>query len=157
MSLELGLINCLWLILPLLVWNIVFGSKLNDSRLTSDANSPPWQLLAENGTRILVFALPVLIPLQFQNGTSKAGFVVYLIGTLIYFVSWIPLMIAYQSYWSRSTIGTLAPFITPLFVFWGIALIGQSWGYGIVSILFIILHGWHGVQNLGVEKHLSIS
>jgi hypothetical protein len=148
MKLEIRLLNCLWLMLPLLIWNIVLGPKLNDPRLTSDANSLTWQLLAENGMRILVFALPLLIPLQLRDGMSKAGLLVYVLGTLVYFASWLPLLSAPQSAWSQSTVGILAPFITPLAVFWGIALIGHSWGYGLVSTVFIILHIWHGIQNV---------
>lgn len=151
MKLEIRFLNCLWLILPLIIWNLVFGPKLSDPRLTSDANSAAWQLFAENGARIFVFVLPLLIPLQLRDGMSKAGLAVYIIGTLIYFASWLPLMFAPQSVWSQSAVGALAPFTTPLIVFWGIALIGGSWGYGLVSILFIILHAWHGMQNLNLR------
>lgn len=148
MKFELRPLNCIFLLIPLLVWNIVLGPKLSDPRLTSDANSPTWQLIAENGIRILVFALPLLIPLQLGDGMSKAGLIVYGIGTLVYFASWLPLMLAPLSPWSQSGIGALAPFFTPLAVFWGIALIGNSWGYGLISVVFVILHVTHGVQNL---------
>ena len=63
MKLELHLFNGLWLILPLLVWNLILGARITDPRVTSDAHSPHWLLLAENATRILVFAVPLLIPL----------------------------------------------------------------------------------------------
>ncbi|MFL7871910.1 MAG: hypothetical protein AB8I58_23980 [Anaerolineales bacterium] len=152
MKLGIQLLNCLWLILPLLIWNLIFGPKLSDSRLTSDANSPAWQLFAENGARILVFVLPLLIPLQVREGMSKTGLLVYGIGSLIYFSSWLPLMLAPQSAWSQSPAGALAPFTTPLILFWGIALIGHSWWYGLISFIFILLHTLHGVQNLGERK-----
>ena len=82
MRFEIRLLNCLWLIVPLLIWNIVLGPKLGNPRLTSDANSPAWQLIAENIVRILVFVLPILIPLQLRDGMSKAGLIVYILGTL---------------------------------------------------------------------------
>lgn len=148
MKLEIQLLNCMWLMLPLLVWNIFLGPKLVDPRLTSDANTAAWQLYAENGVRILVFALPLFIPLQLQDMMSKIGFIVYIIGMLVYSASWLPLMLAPQSTWSQSAAGALAPFITPLFVFGGIALIGHSLLYGVISTLFIILHTGHGIQNL---------
>ena len=148
MKLEIRLLNCLWLIIPLLIWNLILGPKLSDPRLTSDAHSPAWQLFAENGVRILVFALPLLIPLQLRDQLSRTGLVVYILGTLIYFASWVPLMLSPLSLWSQSAIGALAPFVTPIIVFTGIALIGHSWGYGLISLLFIVLHTLHGTQNL---------
>ena len=148
MNLEIKWLNCMWLILPLIIWNLIFGPKLSDLRLTSDANSPVWQLFAENGVRIVVFALPLLIPLQVQDSISKNGLFVYVLGTLVYFASWLPLMFAPQSAWSQGALGALAPFVTPLAVFYGIALIGHSWSYGLVSTIFICLHGLHGLQNL---------
>jgi hypothetical protein len=42
----------------------------------------------------------------------------------------------------------MAPRLTPLLVFLGIAMIGPSWLYGGLTILFIALHAIHGVQNL---------
>ena len=148
MKLEIRLLNSVWLILALIVWNIILGPKLSDPRLTSDANSDAWQLIAENGVRILVFALPLLIPLKVHDAVSKTGLVVYVLGTLVYFASWLPLLFAPQSTWSQGALGALAPFVTPLAVFYGIALIGHSWGYGLISTVFICLHVLHGLQNL---------
>jgi len=148
MKIELHWLNCLWLILPLLVWNLILGPRIVDPRITSDLNSPKWLLLAENGLRILVFCLPLIIPLILKTPLQKAGLTVYIIGTLIYFASWIPLMFAPHTAWSNSTIGLLAPRLTPLLAFLGIVLIGPSWLYGGIVVLFIILHTIHGVHNL---------
>ena len=142
-------VNCLWLMLPILAWNLIFGPRLTDPRITSDLNSPKWLLIAENLLRMLVFVLPLLIPLLIKTPLQKAGLVVYIVGTLIYFASWLPLMLAPQSAWSNSALGLLAPCITPLFSFLGIALIGTSWPYAAISSLFILVHTWHGIQNLG--------
>jgi hypothetical protein len=93
---------------------------------------------------MLVFALP----LQWKEIWSKAGLAIYLIGTAVYFVSWLPLLLASGSTWSQSAAGLLAPRLTPFLPFLGIALIGQSWPYGLASAVFIFLHTWHGIQNL---------
>jgi hypothetical protein len=98
--------------------------------------------------RIFVFVLPLLLPLQQKDITSKAGLWIYIIGTLIYFASWLPFLFAPQSAWSNSTPGLLAPRLTPFLPFLGVALIGHSWPYGVIAALFIFLHTWHGVQNL---------
>jgi hypothetical protein len=148
MQLKLDWFNCFWLIVPLLIWNLVYGPKLIDPRITSDAHSPVWQLIAENITRIGIFMLPLLIPLQLRSPLGKAGLAVYIIGTLVYFASWLPLLFAPGSAWSNSPPGLLAPALTPLLCFLGIALIGHSWAYGALALLFIAIHTWHGIQNL---------
>ena len=148
MKLGLTLVNCFWLILPLLVWNLVLGPRITEPAILSDAHSPKWLLIGENITRILVFALPLIIPLQIRDVWGKAGLAVYILGTLIYFASWLPLLLASASAWSTSPAGLLAPRLTPLLSFLGIALIGQTWPYGLLVAAFIFMHTWHGVNNL---------
>ena len=117
-------------------------------QVTSDAHSPAWLLTAENITRIIIFAAPLILPLRHKDNVSKTGLAIYIIGTLIYFATWIPLIWIPDSLWSQSAAGLLAPRLTPLLPFLGIALIGRSTPYGVFSILFIALHTWHGIQNL---------
>lgn len=147
MQFKLTWLNCFWLILPLLAWNLVYGPKLTDPRITSDANSPAWLLIAENITRIGVFILPLLMPLQFKEPLSKLGLVIYIVGTLIYFASWLPLLFAPASAWSNSIFGLLAPRLTPFLCFLGIALIGDSWTYAVLAVVFTAFHTWHGIIN----------
>jgi hypothetical protein len=152
MKIELSLFNCFWLIVPLLVWNIVLGPHVTQEAITSDAHSPKWLLMAENVVRVLVFALPVLMPLpgraNWQSALPRVGLVIYILGTLVYCASWLPLLLAPTSAWSNSPAGLLAPRLTPYLSFLGIALLGESWAYGIIAAGFILLHTWHGVQNL---------
>jgi hypothetical protein len=145
---EVRWLNSLWLIVPLFAWNITLAPKITLTQVVSDFYSPPWLLAAENITRIIVFAFPILLPLHVQDKLSKTGFVVYLIGTLIYFITWIPLIWAPDSIWSQNALGLLAPRLTPSLLLLRIALIGHSVIYAVVSTLFIILHTGHGVQNL---------
>ena len=147
MKLTLTWLNCFWLILPLLVWNLILGPRITDPRVTSDANSPGWLLASENVTRILVFALPLFLPLQVKDAWGKAGLLIYILGTLLYFASWLPLLFASGSAWSNSGIGLLAPRLTPFLPFLGIAILSGSWLYGVISAVFIFFHTWHGIQN----------
>jgi hypothetical protein len=155
MKLELHLWNCLWLILPLLVWNIILGPKIKDERITSDGHSPKWLLMSENILRVFVFMLPLFIPLQLTSHTDKIGFWVYGIGTLIYFASWLPFLFSPQSAWCDSLAGLLAPRLTPFISFLGVAVIGESWSYGVIAALFIALHIWHGLQNMNLLTKLT--
>jgi hypothetical protein len=152
MTFELRIINCLYLTFPLLAWNLILGPKITDPRITSDEYSPKWLLMAENILRIFVFTLPLLIPLQLDNPIHKFGLVVYIAGTMVYFASWLPLILAPHSAWSNSVIGLMSPRITPLLAFLGIAFIGESWLYGILSAIFIALHTIHGFQNLSGSR-----
>lgn len=148
-KLKLRWLNCLWLMVPLLAWNIVLAPKITLDKVISDSNSPIWLLVAEHITRIIVFVFPLLLPLRLQDTISKTGLAIYIVGTLIYFASWIPLIWIPASIWSQSAAGLLAPRLTPLLLFLGIAMIGHSLPYAGFSILFIALHIWHGIQNLG--------
>jgi hypothetical protein len=148
MKLNLRYINCFWLLVPLLIWNIILSPKITNEKIISDANSPQWLLILENVSRIAVFIFPLFIPLQLEDRMSKAGLVIYIIGSLIYFSSWLPLIFTPHSGWSTSTAGLLAPRLTPLIPFLGIAIIGNLWSFAGLSLLFIFLHTWHGIQNL---------
>ncbi len=148
MPLRLTWWNCLWLILPLLVWNLLLGPRMTDPRINSDAASPKWLLAAESTIRICLFILPVLLPLQMKGPWARSGWVLYIFGTLVYFATWMPLLLRPDSDWSNGPVGLLAPRLTPFLPFLGIALIGKSWPYGIISALFIFFHTAHGVQNL---------
>jgi hypothetical protein len=148
MKLELTWANCFWLIVPILVWNIIFGSKLTQEQITSDAHSPAWLLGAENLFRLVTFILPLLLRMRFDTSLGKIGLAVFIIGTLIYFASWLPLMYASQSAWSQSIPGLFAPRLTPLIALFGVAIIAESWPYGLLATIFIFFHTWHGIQNL---------
>jgi hypothetical protein len=147
MKIQLTWLNCFWLILPLLAWNLFLGPHIADPRISSDAHFAKWLLAAETITRIVVFAFPLLLPLQVKDILSKAGLAIFIFGTLIYFASWLPLL-APGSIRSNSAAGLLAPRLTPFLSFLGIAMIGHSWLYGSISAVFIFIHTWHGIQNL---------
>jgi hypothetical protein len=148
MKIELTFANCFWLIVPLLIWNIAFGSKITQEAITSDAHSPTWLLGAENVFRIATFFLPLLVQMRVDDNLGKVGLAIYIIGTLIYFASWIPLMTAPQSAWSQSVPGLFAPRLTPWIALFGVALVARSWQYGAIATVFIFFHTWHGIQNL---------
>jgi len=85
---------------------------------------------------------------RLKNAWNKVGLAVYVFGTLVYFASWLPLLLAPASAWSQSATGLLAPRLTPIISFVGIALVCYAWPYGVLSVVFIFFHTWHGIQNL---------
>jgi hypothetical protein len=150
LDLKFRWLNCFWLLVPVLVWNLVFATRLPQEVFHSDVYVPQWLLIAENILRIVVFALPLLLPLQGSQRSSRFGIALYLVGTTIYFASWLPLMLAPAAAWSTSTLGLLAPYVTPLLVFLGITLIANSWIYGLAALAFIAVHTLHALFALQV-------
>jgi hypothetical protein len=148
------LLNGMLLLLPIMAWNMIFASKL--PRLYSAEifwkDIPPFIATGENLFRLIVFILPLLMPLRIETSTQKIGLWLYIAGTAIYFVSWLAQMYLPQSAWSLSAFGFLAPAYTPLIWLVGIGLIGsalyfsspyRSWMYIVTSIIFIGFHLTH--------------
>jgi hypothetical protein len=148
MNLSLTWLNCFWLSLPLLAWNLLLGSKLTQEQIASAAHSPAWLLGAENVFRLATFSLPLFLRLQLDSNLGKIGLAVYLLGRLVYFASWILLIWAPQAAWSQSLPGLFAPRLTPLIWLIGVALSANSWLYALLATLFIFFHTWHGINNL---------
>jgi uncharacterized membrane protein YsdA (DUF1294 family) len=147
------LLNCFALLLPIFLWNIVLYDSLPDKYGASfDEGIPEVILWSEAILRVAVFALPVFMKLSLKTRRQKFGFTLYLIGTLIYFSSWLMLILYPDSNWSSSTLGFTAPAYTPLFWLAGIGLVGKesflkirrlSLIYILLSLTFVLVHTSH--------------
>ena len=144
--LKLQWLNCLWLLIPVLAWNAAFASRLAHPAFEFDEAVPRWVLVLENVLRIAVMALPIVMPLRWDSPNNQIGIVVYLVGLVVYFASWIPLMVAPDSAWSNSLLGFLAPAYTPLLWLVGIGLIGGWWPYLVLALIFVGVHVAHWSQ-----------
>ncbi len=155
-SLTNYLLNCLLLILPIMAWNILFANKLprSYSQEIFWKDIPSFIANGENIFRLLVFILPLLMPLRIETPSQKLGLWIYITGTVIYFLSWLMQMYFPQSAWSLSVFGFLAPAYTPLIWLVGISLIGstlyfsapyRSWMYIVISIIFLSFHLSHAI------------
>ena len=151
-TLHTYVLNCFWLLVPILLWNIIFASKLPAEFLPDIfwRDIPPLIKFGENITRVAVFALPAFMPLDMRGRRRETA--VYLIGVIIYFISWVLIMAYPNSEWSTSILGFFAPAYTPLIWLVGIGLISQelyfttryrSWMYSILSIAFVTFHVTH--------------
>jgi hypothetical protein len=142
---RLQLLNCFWLLLPIFLWNALFAARLPQQGFKSHAGVPQVVLLAETVLRIAVFVGPLLLPLGWQDRRSRAGLALYGLGLLVYFASWLPLIYRPEAAWSTSAAGLLAPAYTPLIWLAGIAVIGGSWPYALLSWLFVGAHVYHNI------------
>lgn len=146
--------NCFLLTIPILLWNYAFTDRLPKAFQPEffGKGIPPFIINIENGSRLLMFIFISLMPIEMLKPIQKKGLVLYVIGTLLYFASWLMLMYFPNSTWSKSALGLLSPAYTPLFWLIGIGLIGDSlyfnipyrrWWYFFIVIVFLIFHNWH--------------
>ncbi|MCW4039882.1 MAG: hypothetical protein NWE83_03905 [Candidatus Bathyarchaeota archaeon] len=152
--LKLQWLNCLWLMIPILAWNAAFSSKLAHPAFKFDEAVPKRILMLENVLRGSVTILPLFMPLRWDTPQSKIGIAVYLVGLVVYFASWAPLMIKPASAWSNSLLGFLAPAYTPLLWLVGIMLISGWWPYLVLSLAFVGVHisHWEQIFTLVMKK-----
>jgi hypothetical protein len=150
------LLNCILLLLPIMAWNVIFSSKLPVlySPEVFWKNVPSFIANGENVFRLIVFILPVLMPMRIETQSQKLGLWLYITGTVIYFMAWLAQIYFPQSAWSLSAWGFLAPAYTPLIWLVGIGLIGdalyfsslyRSWMYIATSVTFISFHLSHAL------------
>ena len=147
-------VSCGVLLLPILAWNIALIGRLPPAISMPerwDAIARPLAL-AENFLRVLVFALPFFMPLNLATRPQKWGLAVFVAGTVVYFASWVPLIVAPQSAWATSGLGFLAPAYTPALWLLGLALLGRQlvwrcgyrpWMYAALSAVFLAAHLTH--------------
>ncbi|UCC77216.1 MAG: hypothetical protein JSW37_02300 [Anaerolineales bacterium] len=143
--LGLQVVNCFLLIIPVLLWNALFSSKLPEGYF-SDARVPRVIVNLEKTLRLLVLGFPILLPLQVEHSYGKAGLAIYVVGVVSYGASWVMQMYNRETRWSQSAIGILAPAYTPLIWMAGIALIGRSGVYALLAVVFTFIHTWHKVM-----------
>lgn len=107
---------------------------------------------AENILRVMVFAMPFLMPLRVDGKKGRGWLLVFAIGMVLYGASWMLLILAPDSAWSRSGVGFLAPAYTPALWLGGLARLGKRmywgnwyrpWMYILLSGLFLIAHVSH--------------
>jgi hypothetical protein len=147
--------NCSVLLVPLLVFNVALMSQLPAAfqRDVFWADIPMVISVPENTLRLLVMLLPALMPLSLSSRTQRVGLGVFCVGAFLYFASWVALILAPDSGWSRSAPGFLAPAYTPLLWLAGLTMLGdrlvlsrfpyRHWMYGSVAALFVAFHVSH--------------
>ncbi len=142
------------LFIPILLWNVFLPKYLPPAYeiKSFNTNIPKLISIGELLGRLCVFGLPLFMKLNFSTPSGKMGIMLFLIGVLIYFSSWIVLIIFPDSMWSRSFLGFTAPAYTVIIWLVGFSLIADSFYfkisynnlyYIIPSVLFLIFHFSH--------------
>lgn len=137
-----------------MAWNIALTNKLPKD-FQPDIfwkDIPAVLTYAENISRTLIFMLTLLMPLSISTFKQKRGLILYVGGTILYFVSWLGLIYFPDSRWSSNAFGFMAPAYTPLLWLTGIGMIGNSfyfnlpyrrWFFILTAIIFLMFHNFH--------------
>ena len=142
------------LTVPILVWNLALTRFLPPALASTEFSRdiPPLVAYGENTLRIAVMVLPFLMPLEVATVRQRRGLLLFAVGTIVYFLSWVPLMIVPESPWSTSWLGFVAPAYTPLVWLVGLGLIGRRfylpspfrwWMYVGLACGFVAFHITH--------------
>ena len=148
------LASCGLLLVPAAVWNLAFVDQLPPVYAAAEfwRDIPAPLTFIENSLRMLVFALPFAMPLDLSTPAQRRALLIFVLGTLVYFGSWLAVMAAPGSSWSTSAIGFAAPAYTPAIWLLGISLLGRRlfwghayrwWMYLVVSLVFLATHISH--------------
>jgi len=146
--------SCIWLIVPIMLVNLLLLRRLPKAYQADvfDHDIPRCIRIGENIARTIVFALPLFMPLKIGTFSQKAGFALYLIGTVLYCLSWGMQIWHPRGPWCRSAWGFIAPAYTPLIWLLGIGMIGDTlflrvayspWVYLALSAVFLAFHNIH--------------
>jgi hypothetical protein len=147
------LLNCFLLLVPVLIWNFIFYKKLPELFQNEkwDSIRKP-VIITENIIRFCVFIFPLFIKLEVRTELQFSGLVIYEIGLLVYFGSWLLQIFFQNTRWSKSLIGFMAPAFTSIIWLAGIGLIGRSLTFALIydyryflllSFMFVIIHSMH--------------
>ena len=154
MKLYKYLLNCFLLLIPVLIWNVIFHDHLPKSYRPEifDQDIPKLINYSEIITRLVVFTLPLMMVFSLKSKLQKTGFFIYLLGIILYFSSWMIMIISPESAWCQSLFGFMAPAYTTIIFFIGIGMIGNqaffkipylSFIYIFTSCLFVGIHTAH--------------
>ena len=148
-------LSCGLLLIPAIAWNLAFTSKLMPPSAMAEfwRDIPAPLVLIENSLRALVFGLPFVMPLQIATKPERRALLVFVLGTLVYFASWLALMYWPHSAWASSIFGSLAPAYAPILFLPSLAVLGKRlfwghfyrwWMYLYLCVGFLAAHITHG-------------
>ncbi|WP_425447962.1 hypothetical protein [Dethiothermospora halolimnae] len=132
--------NCFLLLIPILIWNLIFTPKLTGVGYMVGAKDIKSLKVFEEILRMAIFIIPLFMRFDTFDKYFKNHIYLFFIGVVIYFGSWLMIIYFPNSCWSTSMIGLLAPGYTPLIWLIGIGLLGNFKAYNYLAVLFIAIH-----------------
>ncbi|QTA37911.1 hypothetical protein JYK00_09365 [Thermosipho ferrireducens] len=132
--------NCFLLIIPILIWNLLFAHKLIEAGYPISTIKVKRLEWLENTLRFAVFIIPLFMKFNVSDIHFLRYLTLYIAGILIYFAAWLMIIYFPESKWSTYKIGLLAPGYTPTIWLIAIGLLGNLKIYIYLSIAFVIIH-----------------
>jgi len=146
------------LIIPIIIWNICFFSYLPSPYKPENFNNdiPLWIIVGENLFRTVLFIFPVFFKVNIKISFKNKGLITYLVGVVIYFSSWLAIIISPASAWSTSILGFSAPAYTPIIWILGLSMMVDAyafnfkfnyskWHFLLPSMSLIVFHISHAI------------
>jgi hypothetical protein len=100
------LFNCFWLLVSILLWDLLFALPGKYASGIFWQNIPSLIVYGENVSRTAVILFPLLLSLSVRSRSQRLGLLIYAVGLVAYFASWLALMLLPESAWSTSTQGS---------------------------------------------------
>ena len=142
--------NCFLLFIPVIFLNILFTKYLPEYYLRNISHII---IPIEIVVRVILMALSTIMKIDIKDRTGKTGFIIYITGLVIYFISYFILINYSDTAVGGNMILQLSGYWTAMIWLIGIGLTGKKLFvkmpyhyslYIILSILFGIIHTYHG-------------
>ncbi|MEN8908150.1 MAG: hypothetical protein ABF289_19525 [Clostridiales bacterium] len=132
--------NGQWFLMPIYLWNIIFAQKLTSVGYMAKPVDLGVLGIIENIFRIGIFAWPTFMLFNLKDENFKKYFTYYIIGTMIYFTSWLIIIFMPQSTIANTWFIKLAPAYTTIIYFYAIGKLGQNKYYKYLALIFVLIH-----------------
>ena len=102
--------NCGLLLLPVFLWNILLYQHLPEAFQTRVWNNVPAYVSGvEFAGRVVLFTIPFFFLIGRTQKNHKRILYLFIAGLLLYFLSWLLLVLSPDTSWSNSILGQTAP------------------------------------------------
>ena len=142
--------NCFYFFIPIILFDLIFTNYLPEQYLQTNSFTIT---LIENMLRILLIMLSIVMTVNLKDIKGKTGIGIYIIGLLLYFVSFFILINYADTRLGRNIVVQLSGYWTSIIWLFGIGLVGNKLFFKIpyhytiyltLSMLFGIIHTYHG-------------
>ena len=148
--------NCFLLLIPVLLWNIIFTSYLPEVYTNTSilGDIPAMVRWGEIIAFLSILVLSLMMPLKIKTGVQKLGLIIYFAGLAIYLLAWRPIILYPNGDWSSSFLGFISLAFLPLILLVGIGMLGNKYYfklqfsrglYIVLSFILIFLGTWHAI------------
>ena len=93
-NLQRYVLSCGLLFVPVMLWDAAFTGLLPQPLSSEEfwRDIPPLVAYGENALRVIVIALPFLVPLDLSTAVQRRRLALFAIGLGVYFLAWLPLI-----------------------------------------------------------------